>query len=568
MTLIPTLRNAELSFRAGHIDVPLEPLVGKRKRTEGRDLKAPSFAAPELGKSFAMEPVREVALRELIRQADSGRVRVTLPLPKQKFSVGPVSLDLTAGHAAVIELEVDTARVLRKKTKGTIQPAVRMPLGLKFQGLYLNEHGEVIADIENFPDINLTRLSDQVPQIPSTLDQMLDLLFPEKKPAKPSGGEPKKGESLDLSGMTIEARSVQPRCIEPLDLGQTGRVMLGKTTQLDVEYSQTALVIRGRAHIEKAQLAGRGFVFEGVTASGDGEWRLVGRDGAKEMQLLFESGTVRAEKAKISFGDDGELSFGNAELSGVKIVFRTGADPELTLIADHLAGELEGGRIGFKVGGQPAVAELAPARARGRIAFEKGQVAFTLDVEGAQVTVPQLTADLGLVRLDVTQLVARGSGQLAGSSEEVTFSGELEAAADVASSHLMLGDLGATLAPGSRGTIRVTEVAVDRSGLSGLIASAALELRLHSGSIPIGPRSVVRFSAGAQGTVELGRVALSTGQRWPYIDGRFRVEAGSDPVAIEELLELPPGKAKVQARLTLEPSGHLMLSNLEMNLQA
>ena len=139
---------------------------------------------------------------------------------------------------------------------------------------------------------------------------------------------------------------------------------------------------------------------------------------------------------------------------------------------------------------------------------------------------------------------------------------------DLASSHLLLGNLGATLAPGSRGTIRVTEVEVDRQGLSGLIASAALELRLRSGSIPIGPRSVVRFSAGAAGTVELQRVALATGQRWPYIEGKFSVEAGSDPVAIEELFELPAGRAKVQAGLTLEPSGHLRFTNLEMNLSA
>ena len=235
MTLVPTLRNAELSFRAGPIDVPLEPLVGKRSKGEhARDLVAPKLSPPNVSESFEMEPVRELALRELIRQADAGKVRVMIPLPKQKLSIGPVSLDLTAGHSAVIELEVDTARVLRKKTKGTIEPPIRMPLGLSFQGLYLNEHGEVIADIANFPDVNLSRWSDQVPQIPSTLDEVLDLLFPDKsdqeskasneskESKEPSSKGEKRGEPIDFSGLTVEARSVQPRCVEALDLGHVG----------------------------------------------------------------------------------------------------------------------------------------------------------------------------------------------------------------------------------------------------------------------------------------------------------------------------------------------------------
>ncbi len=350
MTLVPILRNAELSFRAGLIEVPLEPLVSRGSSGEGsRDLVAPKIAAPDLADSLEMEPVRQLALRELIRQADSGKVRVAIPLPKQKLSVGPVSLDLTAGHAAVIELEVDTARVLRKKTRGTIEPPIRMPLGLSFQGLYLNDYGEVIADIANFPDINLSRWSDQVPQIPSTLDQVLDLLFPEKPPAEeappPAEEKADKPEPIDLSGLTVEARAVQPRCVEPLDLGEVGLVMLGKETKIDVEYSRTALIIRGHAHLERSHIAGRGFSLEGVSAAGDGEWRLFGEDGNKEMYLGVSDAWVRAERARVSLGEDGELVFGPTVLSGVEIVVRSGFEPELSLSAEHLTSELAGGRI-------------------------------------------------------------------------------------------------------------------------------------------------------------------------------------------------------------------------------
>src|SRR5687768_4535422 len=104
-----TLRNAELSFRAGNVDIPLERFV--RKRNGSRDLIAPKIAPLDVGASFEMESVRELALRELIRQADSGKVRVAIPFSRQKLSIGPLSIDLTAGHAAVIDLEIDTARV-------------------------------------------------------------------------------------------------------------------------------------------------------------------------------------------------------------------------------------------------------------------------------------------------------------------------------------------------------------------------------------------------------------------------------------------------------------------------
>jgi hypothetical protein len=260
--------------------------------------------------------------------------------------------------------------------------------------------------------------------------------------------------------------------------------------------------------------------------------------------------------------------FGPTSLGDVEIVVRSGAQPELTLMAETISTELVSGKMQLSVGSKPAVVHLAPARASGKAMYARSKLTFDLAVEGASATVPQMTADLGLVELDVTQLSARGSGRLSGSTDELSFSGDLEATADVASSHLLLGELGATLAPGSRGSIRVTELAADAHGLIGMIASATLQLRLHSGSIPLGPRAVLRFSGGAEGTVDLHTLALGAGQRWPYVDGTVRLEAGSDPVAIENLVEVPAGRAKVQARLTLDPTGHLVLSDLDMNLSA
>ena len=218
--------------------------------------------------------MRRLALRELIRQANSGRVQVTIPLPRSKLSLGPLSLDLTGGHAAVIELEVEGARVLRKKTKGTIDPPISLPLGLTFAGLYLNEHGEVIADISSFPDVNLSRWSAQVPQIPATLDRVLDLLFPEEEKEAPEATETSEApgsseDALDLSGLVVVAHDVRPRCAEPLSLG-VGQVMLAEDTCIDVEYGPSGLVIRGRAAVKDAHLEGQGFNLHGVSAQGEG----------------------------------------------------------------------------------------------------------------------------------------------------------------------------------------------------------------------------------------------------------------------------------------------------------
>lgn len=570
-----TLRNAKLNIQVGFLDIPLESLFERQRKPE-QALITPKIAPPDLGDSLEVEPVEALALQELIRQADSGRVRVSIPLPKKKLAIGPMSIDLSAGHAAVIELEVDTARVLRKKTKGTIEPPIPLPLGLTFVGLYLNEHGEVIADIAGFPDVNLARWSRQVPQIPSTLDGVLDLLFPGAPETEAEEGEgategkeaPKeeKEEDFDLSGLTVEARAVRPRCAEALHLGSLGEVMLGPKTEIDVEYGATELVIRGHFHVDRALLEGKGFRLEGVSLEGDAEWRLFGPEGAKEMSLTVTGASAQIERAEVTV-DGGSLLFSASTLDDVAVRFNAGADPDLAVEVGHLTSELVAGTLFFDVGDAPVRAELTPMRAAGTLAFAQGRLTFDLGLDGVGLRVPQATADLGLVRVDVTELAAVGRGRVSGATDgAVAFSGSLEAQADVASSHLLLGQLGATLAPGSRAKVGVTEIEADRGGLRALIASAELDLKLRSGSVPLGADGAVRFSEGAEGVLVLETVALTKDQRWPYVEGQVRIDARSDPVSIDELVDLSRGNGHVSARVTLDPGGHLCLSDLELDL--
>jgi hypothetical protein len=577
------LEGAELAFRVRFVDIPLEPLLAERTsapsvqaegaqraKAHGRSEAQASWqgwVAPRIEVSaepIAIEPAKDLALREIIRQADSGRVEVVLPLPKKKLSRGPIAIDLTKGHAAVVELEVSGARVSRKKTKGTIEPKIQLPLGLEFRGLYLDEHGEIIADVAGFPDINLSRWSSAVPQIPATLDKLLDLLFPEAQPKPDAKSEKKeKAEELDLSGLVVRARSVRPRCAEALDLGRLGRVMLGPNTALDVDYSAKELVVRGRAHVDGATFFGKGFRLDGVAAEGDAEWRLAGG----EMTLEIGNAWARIDRATVHVGE-GTLVLGPTTLD-FRLSYGGARGPRFSVHASHASTSLERGDLVLSIGGVPAKVVLDPMQASGELRMVDEQVDFDVTVQGAGARIAEAKADLGLVSLDVHNLKARGDGRVFGSSDgRFAFSGLLEAKADVASSHVSLGALGATLAGGSSGTIRVTELSASPSKLEALIASADLRVRLASGSIPIGPSSVLRFSRGAEGALSLATIAVTADRRWPHLRGRIAVDAASDPVSIAGLLDIPEGQSHVEAELELDSRGHLTLSRMEMKLSA
>lgn len=560
------LRGAELSFFAERVDIPLARIGASMATGGGAKLERPEIGTPRVSDELEIGAVRELALKEILRHADSGRARVRLKLPARSFRVGPLSIELREGTEAIIDLEVKHAQILRETTKGTLEPPISLPLGMTFRGLYLSDDGDVIADIANFPDVNLSQLTSRVPRIPATLDDVLALVFEERPPARDDDA----ASSFDASGLFVEARDVVPRA-EAFHLGDAGEIVLGPDTRLDVDFSAEGLAVRGRVQVLDAHVRGVGFAVFGLAATGTVSWQLEGLAKDGDMRLDATCFEARATRASLALRDGSRVELGPSSIgrSTVELV-RTAGGMRFTARGEDLHGALESGAVVARIGDRPTTVALGPTSLRGELSVSQSHVEADLVLDGAEATCRDLQLHLGLADVAASLVTARATGQLkAGTDFGVAFSGELAVHADVQSGFAHLGELHARLEPGSDADLRITEIAASEDGLDAIVANGGLRLRFHSGQLPLGRTSAVRFSSGAAGTLSLDSVELRPGQRWPHIRGRGHVEAGSDPALLYgELVQLPKGRAAVDGGFSVDENGHLTLLGLSMVLKS
>ena len=143
----------------------------------------------------------------------------------------------------------------------------------------------------------------------------------------------------------------------------------------------------------------------------------------------------------------------------------------------------------------------------------------------------------------------------------------LEVAAQVASGVVAVEQLRAQVAPRSKLELSISPVGAGPEGLDVLEGKGRLDLRFGSGSVPLGPSARVEFTDGALGTVLLDELAVQPGAKWPRVKGSGHLVAESDAVRLEPLVELPPGRASVDATFEVdEREGHLVLEGLSARL--
>ncbi len=565
MTNTSRLHGAELSFFAERVDIPLAGLSASVGGDGSARLERPDIVTPQVSDELEIAAVRELALKELLRHADSGRARVRLKLSARSFRVGPLAIELREGTEAIIDLEVKDAAILRETTKGTLEPPISLPLGMTFRGLYLNDDGDVIADIAGFPDVNLSQLTTRVPRIPATLDELIALVFEDRPPRE---GDDDGG--FDASGLLVEARDVIPR-LEPLHLGDAGELLLGPDTRLDVDFAVSGLAVRGRVQVLQAHVRGVGFDVEGLAANGSVSLQLDGPAASGDVRLDATCFEANVKRARLTLRDGSHLELGPSSLGRSTLeLSRAAGGLRFHVRAGDLHGALERSVVVARIGGRPTTVELSPTVLLGHLSVSESHVEAELGIDGAAAACRDLALDLGIADAAASLVSAKASGQLkAGTDFGVAFTGELLLHVDVESGSARLGELQARLAAGSDADLRITQIAASEEGLDALVAEGDLRLRFHSGQLPLGPKAAVRFSSGAQGRLSLTSVELRPGQRWPTLRGRGHVEAGSDPaVLFGELVELPRGSAAVHGGFSLDENGHLTLEGLSMALRS
>ncbi|MFZ9888397.1 MAG: hypothetical protein ACO3JL_12920, partial [Myxococcota bacterium] len=544
------IRGAEVRLRADEIRVSLEQLRGRLPDEGLPALERPTIVPPKLHDEFALGQVRRLALRELLRHADSGRARVRVPLPPKSLRVGPLSVELKEGTEAIIDLEVKGAQILRGATKGMLEPPIELPLGMSFRGLYVNEHGEIIGDIAGFPDLNLSQLSARVPRIPATLDEVLELL-PEQEG---NGATMPEGNGAQMA-LRVEARDVVPRA-EPFSLGEAGEVVFGPDTRLDVDFTPDGLTVRGRVEVLDATLLGVGFSLVGLAMRGTFAAQLQGLAAESDLQLDVTCFEATVQQANLALRDGAKVQAGPVTLGKSSVsLLRQRGDLRFLVETDCFEGALVHASLAARVGKDNASVEVHPTTVRGRLRLTEVLREGDLEFTGARLQTGEVRVPLGLAQLDVCEAHAEATGRVRfGTDFGVAFTGSLALEATLGICSLQLGSLNGRLAPGGRGALRISQLAASVDGLEALQGEGELDLLLETGQVPLGSGMQVRFSSGATGRLILERVEQHPGERWPWVHARGFVEAMSDPTWWGDgLLGLPAGLGRVEGAISIDP---------------
>jgi hypothetical protein len=566
MALTSTLSGAQLAFKAERVDVPLGKLVQHGLQAKGGEsLAPPKVRAPQIdAETFSLNPVRALALKEIIRHAASGRARISLPFPLKEIDAKVTTVQVPEETRLEIDVVLEDAAIVQSETVGRVEPPLPLPLGLEVRGAYLDDAGDVLVDITGLPDINLSKRG-LVPRIPPNLDELLHTLFPEEGD---EGGEQDDGLALDTTKIEVEAWDLIPR-EETFHLGSAGEVLVGADTRLDLVFAHERLIARGKIVLQDARLHGTTFDLAGIKGVAELELALLGSEEDRRLSVELRSPEAQLGLSRVQLADGTTVQVSGGQVGLATVSLQESREGlRFQVGVEELVGEVDSAVVVAHIGETSAQLKVGPFKVEGAAKLSEQHVDIDVNVAGAELQVDWLDLDLDVLDLALAPVTATADGHLkAGTDYGFSFSGALDVVAEVASGVVAVEQLRAQVAPRSKLELSVAAVGAGPEGLDVLEAKGRLDLRFGSGSVPLGPSARVSFSDGALGTVLLDEVAFSPGAKWPRVKGSGHLVAESDTVRLEPLVELPPGRASVDATFEInEEEGHLVLEGLSMRL--
>jgi len=562
----PRVTGLQLSVKIGTLEIPLTESEGSESQ-----FRPPRIGPPKVADEFELRPIRDIAVRELVSRANSGTARVHLPLIPTTLKKGPFSIDIPKGSKIVFDVVIEDGRILRDRelTKGAFEPPIKLPLGLKFRGIYLDDDGSVIADIAKFPDIKLSWLNTSELRVPPTLDGLLDLIYAPKESAEEDDGSDATSIRIDMAGISVEAHSIEPRDIV-LELGPMGQLSTGPGTLLDVEYSSDALTISGPIEIVDAELSGAGFSIRGLRASGSALAAVRKTEDTRSLRLDFSCDTADISEATVDLLDGSHLHFEESHVEDLEFsLWRIGNEVHWEIAAKKIKGRLTKATVVASIGGKEHPVSIEQADFEGQFEVSDSGYKIDLQFDGAIVRLGEHRLDFGLAHLDVVGSQTLANGRLKIDSQgRFSFDGSIAIDARIGGGELAAGPIHLGLADGTRIQLTVTEVVGD-NGLKKLRANGTADLAISSGSIPIGPGGRLSFSQGATGVLALDHIDVDEDRPWPDLLASARLRAQVDPLVLDEVVELPGGEADISVGLIrLDEAGTLILGDLTVELDS
>lgn len=567
----PTAHGVSIALRADRLlfSLPeLERRAGQRPST----VRPPRISAPDVEGRFKLRPLRLFALRELIAISWKLRAQARIPLVPTTLKKGPFSIEIPAGTELVIDLGVDNAHIVfdRERTRGVIEPAIPLPLGLSFRGVNIREDGSVVADVSKLP-IDLAWIRFRKLRIPASLEEINALLQKREEAAAAETDEEEQGGlPLDYAAMTVAARGLEPRPGE-LALGEAGTVELLEATRVDVDYAPDFLSVRGHL-AARADLSGSGFLVKNarVDCKASAELRRP-RGKTKGTVVDVRCEKIAADEAAVTLLDGSLFELRNVEFEGVAVEVRSvDGMTTFTLTCDAVRGRLESGMLMVWIGDRAHELHFGEMDFEGKLTVSSAGYEVDLEIHGAVLRMAPLDLDLGAADLEFAEIDARASGRLRiTNTEGFDFQGLLSVNANLAEGWLWsAGPLGAHLVEGSEASVNITRLKM-RERLEALSGTGTADLCFASGSIPIAEETHLGFSRGANGTLAIHAFDLEPGARWPRVEAGFQMSAQSDAMVVQGALELPAGRTQVEiANIEVDPRGSLSLGEIEVTLES
>ncbi|MDP2343360.1 MAG: hypothetical protein Q8O67_20550 [Deltaproteobacteria bacterium] len=569
-----SLNGASVVVEADRFEIDLNALVartGLAEKISGSAREAPSAllkGAPVSMPGLAAVVVETggLSLRELLGAADSGNATVRIPLVPQTIKIGPLGVELEAGSRIVLDLVVSAGGIIeRTKTKGRLEPGLKLPLGVVVQGVYVDPAGNIVADVERFPDVNLSMLALHGLRLPESLNEVLALIFESKKPADdPAHPQP---ALIDLAGIEVEATDVVARA-GPIALGAGVVLSSGEKTRLDISWAGRQLRIAGVVDVVSADVRQPAVELTGVSGQARVEFSVGIDSGA--LRLSIDDAELRVATVTATVGDSVVVveEVGTQQPARARIerpeAFAKGK-LKFSLEIPSLAGKLREGVVVVDVGDRRVPICVQPGHVSGSVVVSERHHKVDVRLVDVGLSVDEVAVQAPLVFLQVQRAQARATGRLvAGNELGVAFSGGLVVDATISDAIVNAGVI--TARGQGQAHVTVDDVAVSSHGLELLVLRGSLELALASGRVPLFSTSL-ELLPGAVARVDLHRVALQADAQ-PQAEGAVVVEATAAECVVDHALLVVPGSAcRLAVPRFVIAAGLLVAENLHASVR-
>lgn len=577
------LVGAAITVQADRLAIDVDAIMPRLRATVSERVEALRTAAqqverPALGvvgfdsvdgiRDAAVADVGSIALQQVLAWADSGEATVTIPLRPQSLKAGPLGFAIVPGTAVILDVVVNPGgRIERGRTRGRLEPAFKLPLGASIQGVSLDDNGAVVANLDRFPDVNLSALLLKGFVVPERLSDLVTVLFADRAPGGDGGadGSDEGPGVIDIAGIVVDARQVTPRPI-PLVLGTAVTLTTGPETCLDVHYGHGSLRIGGVVDVDHGAIRQAAFDINDISGGCRVavEFDLVGSRFSLDISEL----DVRVGHAHVAVGTS-EVSVGDLHARGATIHVEGGASavastPRFTVRLPDVAGRIVDGRVELTVGATLLPVVLGPGAASGSVVVSERHHQIDLAVTDAALAIVDATVHAGVATVAVVRAEARGSGRVRAASDGTAFSGELTVTVATGDSIIEAAPVHLRSRRGE-GTLVLQELAIVDGGLEVLRVAGRLDLELQEGKVPL-LGTHLTLAAGATAVVVVDEVVVERPAR-PRASGSLHIVAAGERCVVDEtLLILPPSNAVASVERFVLGEGVLTIHGLRAGI--